>query len=460
MDANAAVPGGANNPAYDFALWNLVIRPPRSRYDRSQLGPKEFTVEGVRAVRRDVTLRTVRGGQLVCSHFLPRQEKDQPVKKMPVVVYLHGNSSSRLEAGSIVGALLVQGISLFCYDAAGCGLSDGEYVSLGWHERDDLATVLEHLRRSPLCGPIGIWGRSMGAVTALLHADRDPELGALCLDSPFASLPQLIYDLAQSGHMMVPIPTWLVSVAIAIVRAKVKSLADFDIEDLVPVNHASKTFVPAIFMHGKQDNFIRSGHSRQLYDAYSGDKEYMMIEGNHNSERSEGVVKHAVGFFKRAFRLGEVDLSFNASIKDLDFAVPECDTPPRKVSPLPSPMPTVTGYPQLSPQVVQVERDASGKIKFEIEFTPDWQAVLEQKLVQVGLSAKDLPSTLRVYDREGEEVQVFARSQGRVPERAGFPLRAEVFPPSRWARTEPMIRSEWRRAITPPRRVRASRGGG
>ena len=30
----------------------------------------------------------------------------------------------------------------------GCGLSGGEYVSLGWHERDVLSTVVRHLRAS------------------------------------------------------------------------------------------------------------------------------------------------------------------------------------------------------------------------------------------------------------------------------------------------------------------------
>ena len=35
---------------------------------------------------------------------------------------------------------------------------------------------------------IGLWGRSMGAVTALMHADRDPSIAAMVLDSPFTTL--------------------------------------------------------------------------------------------------------------------------------------------------------------------------------------------------------------------------------------------------------------------------------
>ena len=62
------------------------------------------------------------------------------------------------------------------------------YLSLGFHERDDLAVVVEHLRATERVSSIGLWGRSMGAATALLHADRDPSIGGLVLDSPFSDL--------------------------------------------------------------------------------------------------------------------------------------------------------------------------------------------------------------------------------------------------------------------------------
>lgn len=314
MNRHATVPGGSAAHNYEFNFWNLVIRPPRTIYHPVQLGPVEFIADGVRGVRRDLKLKTKRGGYLACSHFLPRQDwQNETLRKCPVVVYLHGNSSSRLEAMSYVGSLIKKNISLFCFDAAGCGLSDGEYVSLGWHEKDDLATVVAHIRQSPFCGPVGLWGRSMGAVTALLYADQDPTLGAICLDSPFASFRQLAEDLAQSDNMIIPLPSFVVSMALRVIRRKVQELADFDIDDLVPLDHASRSFVPAIFMHGEQDSFISPSHSRQLYDAYLGDKQYVSVKGDHNSERNREVVGNTVDFFVRAFRLGELDLDVGPS---------------------------------------------------------------------------------------------------------------------------------------------------
>lgn len=38
----------------------------------------------------------------------------------------------------------------------------------------------------------------MGAVTALMHADRDPSIAGLVLDSPFTSLRTLAEELAKT----------------------------------------------------------------------------------------------------------------------------------------------------------------------------------------------------------------------------------------------------------------------
>lgn len=60
---------------------------------------------------------------------------------------------------------------MITFDFGGCGISDGEYISLGWFEKEDLLAVINHIRKNhKLLTNIGVWGRSMGAVTVLLAA--------------------------------------------------------------------------------------------------------------------------------------------------------------------------------------------------------------------------------------------------------------------------------------------------
>ncbi len=58
-------------------------------------------------------------------------------------------------------------------------MSDGEWVTLGAREVDDLAVAVAHLRTLEHVSTIGLWGRSMGAVTALLYARRDPSIAGV-----------------------------------------------------------------------------------------------------------------------------------------------------------------------------------------------------------------------------------------------------------------------------------------
>lgn len=56
----------------------------------------------------------------------------------PCVCYVHGNASCRIEALGQLSLVLSLGCSYVALDCAGSGLSDGEYVSLGHFEQDDL----------------------------------------------------------------------------------------------------------------------------------------------------------------------------------------------------------------------------------------------------------------------------------------------------------------------------------
>ncbi|CAJ1340055.1 unnamed protein product [Effrenium voratum] len=276
-------------------LWKAVIRPPRDQYEIKDLGPAVFSIEHRTYQRTDLTLKNPRGLTIVCSHFEPIAA-ERPAERLPCVVYLHGNCSSRLEAVSTLPVLLPFNITVFCLDFAGSGLSDGEYISLGYFERDDLAVVVDFLRESSRVTCIGLWGRSMGASTALLHADRDPSIAGLVLDSPFSDLKVLCEELVDS-YTNSRVPRWVTGIALQMVRSSISTHADFDLHDLVPVQHVSQSFIPALFTAAYNDHFIKPHHAKELHAAYAGDKNFIMVEGDHNSARSKFFMDSVSIFF-------------------------------------------------------------------------------------------------------------------------------------------------------------------
>ena len=143
------------------ALIDLIIRPPRHEYRVNRdLGPRHLVVQGKFVIRDDIELMNARGYMLKCSHFQPAELIDvenssdqdmksrmRPQKKpFPCVVYCHGNAGSRVDAMAVLPVLLPQGISVFAFDFAGAGQSEGAYLSLGYFEKDDLATVVEYVK--------------------------------------------------------------------------------------------------------------------------------------------------------------------------------------------------------------------------------------------------------------------------------------------------------------------------
>jgi hypothetical protein len=119
------------------ALVNAIIRPPRSTYDVSKLGPVQFHFCGKSFKRTDFTLVNPRELRFCCSLWEPA-DSDRPGEALPCVIYMHGNSSSRLEALASLSLVLGLGATLLAFDFSGSGLSDGQYVSLGAFEKDDL----------------------------------------------------------------------------------------------------------------------------------------------------------------------------------------------------------------------------------------------------------------------------------------------------------------------------------
>eukprot|EP00656_Telonema_subtile_P007390 TRINITY_DN13473_c0_g1_i4.p1 TRINITY_DN13473_c0_g1~~TRINITY_DN13473_c0_g1_i4.p1 ORF type:complete len:371 (-),score=76.31 TRINITY_DN13473_c0_g1_i4:503-1615(-) len=285
---------------YDM-LVNAIIRPPRAEYDARALGPEEFTFCGSLFSRTDFDLTNPRGQTLKCSHWEP---VNRPMPELPCVIYMHGNSSCRVEATNVLSCLLSGGMTVIALDFAGSGQSDGEYVSLGYFEKDDLATVTEHLRKSGTVSTMGLWGRSMGAATALQHGDRDPSIAGMVIDSGFTSLEVLAKELVdiarQQGHS---IPGFAVSIAMSMIKSSVKKKAKFKIEDLNPIAHVDRCFIPAVFVHGKEDNFILPHHSEEMHEHYAGDKQIILVDGDHNSARPTYVLDTAAIFLHNALRV-------------------------------------------------------------------------------------------------------------------------------------------------------------
>ncbi len=297
---------------YDLSyetLWKAIIRPPRDIYTPDDLIDNIFTFKKKTYYRKDYDLINKQGLTLKCS-FIEPDDDSRPYEIMPVVIYLHGNSSSRLEGIKMVPALLKHNINLFVFDFSGSGISEGDYISLGMNEKEDLSVIVDFVSKIPGVGNIGLWGRSMGAATAMLYCKTDKRIKAAVFDSPFTEFRLLAKQLCSNYKS---IPFWLVDFAFLFIKKTIISKNGLDIDKLVPIECAKETKTPGFFVHAMNDELIPLEHSLKLYEEYGGEKSLNVCEGGHNTKRKKHIIDKIGKFYTKYLYPGE---EFKGEIQD------------------------------------------------------------------------------------------------------------------------------------------------
>lgn len=227
-----------------------------------------------------------RNETLRCSFYRPK-------KPRACIIYAHANAGSRGEAFSIRSWVQSLGCTLFSFDFAGCGESDGDYITLGVHERDDLALVLEWVLKQPEVGECIIYGRSMGSVAGLLVACSSHFPGkrvkGLIVDGPFKSIQSLSLDHAAAAGCFVKC---IAKPGLSYMRKRIRKKVHVDIFDssYQAISQVPRALAPVLFLCARQDEICFPNHQRELVQAYGGsDKTLVEFDGTHNGPRPASV---------------------------------------------------------------------------------------------------------------------------------------------------------------------------
>jgi pimeloyl-ACP methyl ester carboxylesterase len=258
---------------------NAVIRPPRKTYDPAQIPVFFQGSDGASYVRHPVAILTDRQERIVGSLYT--EANRDLMGGLPCVVYMHGNSSCQLEGQFLFPSLCRFGIAVYMFDFAGCGASSGEFISLGHYEAIDALCLIQYLRTIFQLGPFVVWGRSMGAATALML--RHPLICGRIVDSSYSSILAMIKAIARQ----MKIPSILCPLAVWLLKSRIVGKAHFDMAEVAPLESGRRqNNVPILMCHAIDDEFIPVAQSADIFDAYaSDDKQLIRVTGGHNGRR-------------------------------------------------------------------------------------------------------------------------------------------------------------------------------
>jgi hypothetical protein len=221
------------------------------------------------------------------------------VSGLPCVIYLHGNASSQLEGQFLVPNLCPYGFAVFLFDFAGCGHSEGDYISLGLWESSDINFLIRQLSNSFNFTRFLLWGRSMGAATALLC--RNPGVLGIIVDSGYTSIRSIVKSMARR----LGIPKIIISLAIWFLSCTVWDIAGFDIRLVRPKDVCGLENNPPMIMgHSKSDEFVDFQMGEKLFRSYScEEKQFVEFEGGHNGTRPIHWFKKCYQFVFEKFEM-------------------------------------------------------------------------------------------------------------------------------------------------------------
>lgn len=181
-----------------------------------------------------------------------------------VVVFAHGYRNDRTLGLLLAAPLVRRGMRLVTFDFRAHGESDGDRVTFGYRERDDVPRVLRLARREHL--PVAWVGFSMGAVAYLLAG---VEADAAVLDSPYAELGRA--QRSRFGALF----AW----GLPLTRALVAWRVGAPLDAVRPIDRVASLTRPTRFVFAEHDHWVPPDAQGRMRQRRCARCEFVLLRG-------------------------------------------------------------------------------------------------------------------------------------------------------------------------------------
>ncbi|MCA1055643.1 alpha/beta hydrolase [Rossellomorea aquimaris] len=218
------------------------------------------------------------------------------------VILTHGYKGNNEQLPEVTKFYYEKGYDILKPDARGHGKSEGDYIGMGWDDRQDIRKWIDYLIREKKEKTIFLHGFSMGASTVLMASgDELPhEVKGIIADSGYTSVKE---ELAHQLKHLYNLPSFPLIDITSLVTEK---RAGFSFEEASALNQVKKKDhdLPLFIIHGDKDELVPPEMAQRLYENASGMKELWIIpDVGHTQgflEDDEEYKRRLMGFIQEA----------------------------------------------------------------------------------------------------------------------------------------------------------------
>lgn len=199
------------------------------------------------------------------------------------VITVHGYTSEGINMSSYAKKYYDNGYNVLIPDLRAHGLSEGDYIGMGWDDRLDIISWINYILNEEPNAEIILHGVSMGATTVLMTSGEEipSNVKAIVADCGYTSVwDEFAYQL-DDLFSLPEFPILNVSSIVAKIRA------GYFLGEASSIDQVKKSKTPILYIHGDQDDFVPYYMMEELYNATSSEKEMLTIKGAEHAKASE-----------------------------------------------------------------------------------------------------------------------------------------------------------------------------
>ncbi|HWR39743.1 MAG TPA: alpha/beta hydrolase [Patescibacteria group bacterium] len=222
------------------------------------------------------------------------------------LIFLHGFTESRAAGLYYMDIYLNSGYNILLVDSRAHGDSGGDSVTWGNYEKYDLDQWVDWVSQRFPHGVIGVHGISMGAATALMHAELNEtgkRVAFYIADSSYSDFETLL--LIQMKQRFSLSGTALPKILLQYANAAAYFNSRFTFYQASPVRSVRNVTTPILYIHGEADHLVPATMAQELYSATKGPRQLYMFPH----------AEHVAAIFDDQDRYGGVVLDFVRAVE-------------------------------------------------------------------------------------------------------------------------------------------------